>query len=397
SVVKFGSGHRVAVHDARTEPGGNRALRSVAAIFRPNVAVLWLHPATLGDGLEAARAVRQAGCELVLGTGPLVDLWPDGAGRIPELDGLLASAGSSTLLSALDAVAEGAGSQELVSVLASSPEALTDLPVDRKLVDYARYSKGVAPPWPSVAPVDLSRGRWKQALLRRTLPQSGVSPVFLHAEDGQLLPSQVVVNDIKSSTLLGIRTFDLVARPGCSPPGGSWLDEFLRTLSPTGGAVQSSLCLRLPVDPAKVDDIPLLDLPALGVVAVDLGEVTAGDEMALKAAIGAASRCRRRDLQPTGTLVVGRPGYGPEVEVRGLERAVGERFPTWAGVEVRLGTVDPGAWGDWLDAPSPGFRPPGVDDERTALAQRGRDALAVVPPPPPNLRRLVRWAYRMGR
>jgi len=397
SVVKFGSRHRVALHDARTEPGGNRALRSVAAIFRPDVAVLWLHPASLGDGLEAARAVRQAGCELVLGTGPLVDLWPEGAGRIPELDGLLASDGSSVILSALDAVASGCDSHELVTVLATASELRSDLPVDRKLVDYARYSRGMSPPWPFSPGGDVSAAWWRQALSRRNSASAAVSPVFLHGEDGQLLPPATVLEDIRSAVLLGIQRFDLVARPSCSPPGGPWLESFLPGLRREGGTEPSSLRLRLAIDPADVDEVPLLDLPTLGVVAVDLGDVTAGDDSALDVAIRAASACRRQKLLPTGTLVLGRPGYSPELEVRGLESALGERFPTWAGVEVRLGTVDSAAWADWLDAPSPGFRPPGIDEDRMALAERARDALTFVPSPPPNLRRLAKWAYRLRR
>jgi len=396
SVVKFGSPHQVAVHDARIEPGGNRALRSVATIFRPDVAVLWLHPATLGDGLEAARAVRQAGCELVLGTGPLVDLWPEGAGRIPELDGLLPSAGSSTILSALDAVASGRGSQELGGVLASVSEARSDLPVDRKLLDYARYRRGTGAPWPWPVRTSVPAGRWKRAFRRRHSIQS-VSPVFLHGEDGQPLSPQTVLDDIRGAVLLGIQNFDLVPRPLCLPPGGAWLAEFLPGLRQEDGGAKSPLRLRLAIDPLALDDVPLLDLPTLGVVAVDLGEVTAGDDASLDSVLLAAAACRRQKLEPTGTLVLGRPGYAPDLEVRGLERAVGERFPTAAGLEVRPGTVDAAAWGDWLDAPSPAFEPPGLDPDRIALAQRAREALAQVPPPQPNLRRLAKWVYGMRR
>ena len=151
----------------------------------------------------------------------------------------------------------------------------------------------------------------------------------------------------------------------------------------------SPLRLRLALAPMAFDEVPLVDLPTLGVVAIDFGEVTAGDEAALESAIVAASACRRQRVEPTGVLVLGRPGYAPELEVRGLERAVGERFPTAAGIEVRLGTVDLSSWVDWLDAPSPSFQPPGLSDERIALAERAHRALVVEPPELSPLRRLV--------
>ena len=55
----------------------------------------------VADGLEAARAVRHAGCPLVLATGPLVDCWAAGARRIPEVDGLLPTGAEAALLAAL--------------------------------------------------------------------------------------------------------------------------------------------------------------------------------------------------------------------------------------------------------------------------------------------------------
>jgi hypothetical protein len=327
---------------------------------------------------------------LVLGTGPLVELWAEGAGRIPELDGLLPSSSLTGLLASLDVVASGGASSALAEALSISSGVRADLKNDRKLVDYAAYSEGMGAPWPTHSRIQPSRPRRLVNLVRRAPRAPVVSPVVVHDEEGVLLPPGEVMEEIRQCDLLGIGAIDLVAGPQSLPPDGDWYRSFLPSLRVAGGARRSSRRIRLAAGAASIDQLPLAELDSMGVVAIDLGEVPAGDEPSVADARGAARRCRRHGLQPTGSLVLGRPGFSMDLERLGVEEALADGFPTEAAIEVRLGAVDPAAWTDWLDAPSGEFSPPGMSEERVALVHRAREALQPTGPERRGLRVLAR-------
>jgi len=376
TAVKLGTGHRVTVHDARNDPEGNRSLRSIVKVIAPDLCVLWLHPATLEDGLEATRAVRQAGGSVIVGTGPLVDLWPDGACRIPELDGLLPGQSAAGLGSALAVLAAGGTGQAFIEALSecSGPLRCRD-PLERKLLDYAVYSRSADALWPAPRPDALGRLR-RLALPRAAArPQPPASVVLLHDESGQPAATDAVIADIASCALLGIRRLDLAAACDAAALDVGWFAELFSQLARYRAEQPLHFRLRVPLSTAQLQEMGFERLHAAGVDGVDLGAVNGGDPEALTAAISAAQSCRAAGIFPTGVLLLGCAGYDLEEDRQGVSRAIRAEFPSTAGVDVRIGSVDTARWFDWLDAPGMDFHPPGLERERLVLADRARLAL----------------------
>lgn len=339
SAVKFGSNHRALVHDERhpdvAGAGPVGALRSLSRALQPDVAVIWLHPATLADGLEAARQARHAGCGTVFGAGPLVALWPAAAGRVLEVDGLVSS--RAGLLAALDLVESGGRATELAACLAR-PEA-GDSQVDRKLLDYAAYVGVAGPSWP---------GTGRPRFARSDKGRFAASAVRL--DDGALA-------DLNECALLGIRFVDLVGEGG----DDAWWTDFAAALP--GGPR-----LRLRATPARLRRLALNELSAGGVVAVNLGTVGAGSPD-VEEACAVATLARRAGLSVGVTALVGVSGYDAADEDRGVQRLQGAGIE----VEVRLpASIGDDRWMDYADAPSAGFVPRGLDADRLALATRQR-------------------------
>jgi hypothetical protein len=361
SAVKLCSPHRVFVHDARRGEGG-RSLRSVATLHDPDVSIVQLHPALLADGLEATRAVRHSGRPLVIGTGPLVDLWPEGARRIPELDGLLPTTGHGALLDALARLARGAPARELAEALAGPPGPPPDgpVPTERKLLDYAGY-RCVPGRWPGT-PAHVRRrpdkGRWAAT----TIP--------LHDEDGRALGPGEVLDEMAACDLIGIRWQALVPGTGRAPLPLDWWHDLLEVLRIAAGRAPASRQVRASMAPAVTRRTSLGDLRSLGIVAIDLGDVDPGDPEGVEQALQAGRACRRAGLEASATVLLGRPGYALDEERRGLEQLRAAELRVEVGVRVHVGTVDVGAWTDQLDAPSAGFVPPGVDPGRLDLVRR---------------------------
>lgn len=369
SAAKFASPHRVMVHDARqgtdTDPRGS--VRAVARVQRPDVAVVWLHPATLGSALEAARAVRHAGCSCVLGAGPLVRLAPQAAARLVELDGLL-TCSPGALNTALDVVARGGQADALAEALASGGG--PSVPLDRKLLDYAAY-RGL--PAPDVArPVGPGRvGSDKGRFAASTVP--------LHASDGSLLDPVEVVEDMRSCVLLGIQRLHLLPDPfGAPPDAGFW--QAVLASPPAPG-------LRVSVPPPMLRQLALNEV-ARSVQTLDFGAVAAGDAEAVDDLRSAAATCRRARLDVSATVLLGVHGYGAAGEDSGIERLAGAGLDLAFAVPARIG--DDPAWGDWLDAPSPDFVPPGTDAGRLDRARRLSRARPVHKRHRPQLSSLLR-------
>ncbi len=358
------------VHDARRPRGGAEgSLRSVAALHRPDVVVIWLHPATLADGLAAARAVRHAGTTLVLGAGPLIDLWPDGARLLPELDGLLASSGRAALLAALEVVSTGGPAGALRDALGTPAAAGATDPPDRKLVDYAAYRRCARGGWPG------QPDRPPSGLLRFGPPvdkgRGATTAVPLHDDVGGVLPPEAVVDDVVACDLLGIRWLDLTAGTGAAPHPTWWSDLLgrVRLLRAGPGALRR---LRIAVQPADVARLPLSELTECGVAAIDLGDLDAGDAVQRDTAVAAAAACRSAGVEPWAAVALGAPGYALRDEQDGLDAIRGAGVEVDVGAATRPGVADPVAWRDWLEAPSASFVPPDVDPARLDLARRLR-------------------------
>jgi len=374
--VKLGTQHRVTVHDARNDPEGNRSLRSIVKVIAPDLCVLWLHPATLEDGLEAARAVRQAGGSVIVGTGPLVDLWPDGACRIPELDGLLPGQSAAGLGSALAVLASGGTGQAFIEGLSQQPgSGLCREPLERKLLDYAVYSCSADSLWPPLRSDAVGRLRRLALPKAAARPRPPISLVLLHDESSEPVDPDDIIADIASCALLGIRQLDLAAAPEGPALDAPWFASLFSRLARYRAEAPFSFQLRVPLSPPLLQEMGFERLHAAGVESVDLGTVNGGDPEALTAAIRAAESCKEAGIFPTGVLLLGCVGYDLEEDRQGVARAIRAAFPSTAGVDVRIGSVDTARWADWLDAPGMDFHPPGLERERLVLADRARQAL----------------------
>jgi hypothetical protein len=425
SVVKYGTPHRVVVHDTAPEEvwagrgeqaaiaarlGGGTAgalrersglpaaLRAATSTFGPDLAVLWLHPAALVDGLAAARAVRDAGCPLVLGAGPLPAGWPEAARRLPELDGLLPGGGAAAaaaLLAALDAIVAAAGgagpipgrggerlglAARLAAALALPDRAMAgaaaflEIPaIDRKLLDYAVYRRAPGPPWPPrEAPGRVGSDKGRFAVT--AVPLAGWPTDSPGAASDFCAPG-TVLSEVRACALLGIPWVDLeTGSSGGHAPPQAWVESLLVALRGDTDRGAPPPRRRLRLDPAAARALAH-DLRPAGIVAVDLGEVPAGDGAALREALEAAEELRRVRIDPCGTILLGAPGYREKDEEAGLARAMAASFPTDAGIPVRPGSLDDPAWSAWLDAPRADFVPPGIDDATVARALRARGVL----------------------
>lgn len=359
TAVMLGSRHRAFVHDARASAGGNREVRSVAAVHRANVAVIWLHPALLADGLEAARAARQGGCSLVLGAGPLIGLWPEAARGAVELDGLLGPCGAAGLLAALDCDAARGTARDFLHAL----EQTGDLPetargVDRKLLDYAAY-RGL-PRGRAVPGVRVDKGR------------RAATPVLLHDGAGRLRTVEELARELDTCALLGIprRSLEVV---GDGPvPDPDVLEAVLR-------GRQDGARYQLPV--AGPLPLPQLGrLLRLGLVTLSIGTV-AVDPEALGLLGARIAAWRAAGAQVCGDLVFG--SLPLPVEEEGLEvaRRLDVRFDAHLRVQLPPASrEDQRRWDAWLGAPRADFHPPVPDGERRIeLVERGRVLLGATP------------------
>ncbi len=352
TAVMLGSPHRSFVHDARASAGGNREVRSVAAVHRADVAVIWMHPALLADGLEAARSARLGGCSLVLGAGPLISLWPEAARGAVELDGLISASGAPGLLAALDQEAKGGSARGFLDALARTG----DLPlaargVDRKLLDYAAY-RGL-PGGTTLPGLRVDKGR------------HAATPVPLHDGQGRLREVDELRRDLDACALLGIPRRALELTGGGPVPSP---DDLQSLLQGRDDAAQ----YQVPVGEA-LEDRQLGRLRRLGVVTLSVGPVAvAPDSLELLGSRVAA--WRGAGARVCGELVFGLRSM--EVEEQGLEVARSLDVDFGAQLRVPLPPADEEArrrWGVWLGAPRADFHPPVPGGERRSeLAERGR-------------------------
>ena len=312
------------------------------------------------QSVRSRKCLLLSGSPLVIGTGPLVDLWPDGARRLPELDGLLAGGGEAGLLEALNRLACGDDARGLTEALALPPRPGPGgpEPTDRKLLDYAAYQL-VEPGWPVERPGHSrpDKGRW------------AASRVPLHDAGGCPLGPGAVLNDIARCDALGIPWQALVPGPGLPPLDLDYWDDLLEVLR-LASRSRGRRSLRLSMSPAVARRSSLTDLSSLDVAGIHLGTVDAGDRAATDEAKVAGRACRRARLTATVTVLLGQPGYSLEEETAGLDLIRSAGLPVRAAVEARVGTVDPDAWAVQLEAPTNRFVPPGADPARVELARR---------------------------
>ncbi len=376
STVKLATRYRVVVHDARQGEEANRGLRSIAKLVQPDLCLLWLHPASLAGSLEAARALRQTGGSVLVGTGPLVDLWPEGACRIPELDGLLPELRPGGLCRALDVLAAaGSGASFAEALSGQHPDLQAGAPLERKLLDYAVYdcsADGMWPPQPAVGGGPIAR---LTAMSRAQRRPPAVSSVLLQDVQGAWVEPDDLLSDLRSCALLGIDWLDLRSVTGQDDPDTRFFVRLFSALARCRASAARTQHLRVTLSAALLRDLGVDRLQAAGVRAVHLGTINGGDAEALAAAVDMAAACRAAGLYPSGVLLLGCSGYHLEEDRRGVSTAIRAGFPLSAGVDVRVGSVDARRWSNWLDAPGSEFVPPGLEPERVVLADRARLAL----------------------
>ena len=393
--VKLATRHRVVVHDARQGDDANRGLRSISKLVQPDLCLLWLHPASLEGSLEAARALRQTGSSVLVGTGPLVDLWADGACRIPELDGLLPQLSPGGLCRALDVLGAAGSGVALAEALAGQhPDLQLRDPLERKLLDYAVYdcsADGMWPPQPRTNGGPISRLAARGRAQRR-LP--AVSSVFLQDMQGDPIEPADLLADLRSCALLGIDWLDFRSVAGLEEPDTPFFMSLFSALARHRVTSTRTQQLRVTLSVSQLHDLGVDRLQAAGVRAVHLGTINGGDAEALAAAVDAAATCRAQGLYPSGVLLLGCSGYDLEEDRRGVSTAIRAGFPLIAGVDVRVGSVDVGRWNDWLDAPGAEFAPPGLEPARVVLADRARLALQSGGEPGSGLRAAARQFLR---
>jgi hypothetical protein len=367
SAVKFGSTHRVSVHDAR-HPSPTK-LRNVVAIHRPDVAIVWLDPALLAGGLEAARAVRHAGCPLVLGAGPLVDTWLDGARRIPEIDGLLRSDAAGELLASLAVIASDGSAESLAKALKGDeercPSPSPESTLDRKLVDYAAYTaspEGWPPPQPTPPSRLLGLGGTSDK------GRFAASRVVMSDLSGALLTPQEVLSDMRACTLLGIPWQELCPSSDGPPPDPAWwnaLFTLLRSSPPFGRAIPTRL--RIQSDPSVVRTFPMSELRSLGVSCIDLADVRCDSLEAVEEALAAGRSVRRAGIDCSLTALLGGTGCPRAEEEQGLRSLRRSSAHVTMRIDVEVGAQDAAAWASWLEAPGPTFVPPGIASQTVRL------------------------------
>jgi hypothetical protein len=360
TAVMLGSRHRSFVHDARASAGGNREVRSVAAVHRADVAVIWMHPALLADGLEAARSARLGGCSLVLGAGPLVSLWPEAARGAVELDGLVEADGAPGLLAGLHQEAVGGSARDFLGALGQTGDVVAAARgVDRKLLDYAAYRSlpgGTPLPW-----LRVDKGR------------HAATTVHLHDTQGRLRGLEDLRRELDGCALLGIPRRALLPTgegPAPSP------DELESLLSGRDDAARYQVPLTVPLE-----DRQLGRLLRLGVMTLSVGSVPVVSRSLelLGTRVGA---WRAAGARVCGELVFGL--HPLAVEEQGLEvaRALDVDF----GVQLRVplppqSDEDRRRWDVWLGAPRADFHPPVPGGERRIeLTERARVLLGARPP-----------------
>lgn len=353
TAVLLGSRHRAFVHDARRDPGGNRAVRSVAAVHKAHVAVIQFHPALLADGLEAARAARHGGATLVLAAGPLVTLWPDAVRGAPEIDGLVTS--PSGLLAALEATGESA---EAFQAALNRDEPLPPAArgIDRKLLDYAAY-RGL-PGGAALPGLRVDKGR------------HAASPILLHA-GGALRSTEDLRRELDVCALLGIPRRAFVATEGAPRPDTRTWIELLRGRTDGGR-------YRLPLADGASDE-QVAALLRAGVQTLDVGP-RAADPAELGALAPHARAWRAAGARVALDLVFGLRSLDEEERALSVARTLGAdvhvqlRVPLPPTAEGRPG------WDAWLGAPRADFHPPVPDGERRIeLAERARVLLSAQP------------------
>ena len=360
TAVKLGSRHRAFVHDARQHPARDRSCQAAATVLRARVGVVEVHPASIVPALASARALRSAGVDLVLATGPLAASHRDRLGALPEFDGVVHPGAPTALLTALGCVAAGSPADELAAacLLPPSPPPDDARGADRKLLDYARYRQAHPTDRPRGG-ARLDKGRWS------------ATRILLRDETGALRSAEDVRAEREECILLGIPRQSLTG----ARPDRAWLDAVLQPA--IGGTAIAPAPKELPTDAPLAADV------------LDLGDLLVADPDAL--AWGAAWLTQARAARKP---VVGRAvfqGLDLEQEEQGLTILQG-----WGlSLDAVLAVEPDESWAAWFDAPWPGFVPDVPGGERTLeLVERARVLLRAHPAPRVRAlaSRLVRWA-----
>ena len=299
----------------------------------------------------------------------MVAVWPSGARKLPELDGLLPGNATTQLLAGLEVISRGGSGLELSDTL-KSKESSVHLArcLDRKLVDYAAY-------------IDVSGG-WPPTHLP---PPSRLLGIGAESDKGRFAASRVTITtlsgtpvdpqetlqDIGECELLGIPWQELRPSWGCSSHDTQWWKELLALLQQRPpGRREIPTQFRLQLRPKIARSLPLSDLRQLAVVSIDLGEISCSRPDEVEEALVAVRATRRSGITASLTAVLGTsPDLSVEDEERGLRqlRSVGAQLDAY--LRINTEELELREWSSWLEAPKPNFHPPGVHPEKLRLVE----------------------------
>jgi len=299
----------------------------------------------------------------------MVDIWASGARKLPELDGLLPSTGTSQLLAGLEVISRGGSALELSRTLgAEAPSLHFPRCLDRKLVDYAAYSD-VSGGWPPthLPPPSRLLGIGAESDKGRF----AASRVTITTTSGAPVEPQEVLEDIGECELLGIPWQELRPSWGCSSHDTQWWRELLGLLQQrTPGRREVPTQFRLQLRPKLARSLPLSDLRQLAIVSIDLGEVACSRPDEVEEALAAARATRRSGITASLTAVLATsPGLSVEDEERGLRQLRSAGVQLDAYLRINREELELREWSSWLEAPKPNFHPPGVHPEKLHLVE----------------------------
>lgn len=382
SAVKYASPHQALVHDAR-HPSSRDSIRNTTAIHRPDLVLVWMDAAYLIDGLRACREVRQAGCETVLATGPLVTTWPEAASSLPEIDGLVGHWSPSSLLGQLSVLARSGSAADLRASSQPDPgpgnhsssldPQCEDYVIDRKLVDYAKYVRNPAD-WPGLAlppPSQLAR-----IGVSSDKGRNSSSQIMLWEASGSLASPMRVASDTAECALLGIpwqrlHAMDSGHAPGLSQdlPDKGWWTTLLELLAEQPAGLGPTRVRRsIGLAPSILRQLKPGLLAVAAVQRIHLGELSSDDATSLDDLEAALRSMRRRGIACSArVLLPASPAEPGALRVR-LEtlRKLGVRLHVV--VDLPRSSLLGSAWSSWLSAPRPDFIPKEVSEDALAIA-----------------------------
>ena len=301
SAVKFGSTHRISMHDAARAGLGSDAARAVSVHNADAVLIDW-HPAARDGARAVAETASDAKAVIAVVSDPahLEVAAADG-----PYAGALSRSNPAGLVSLMNALGENADATGIATALTIHGDLDSPVMTDRKLLDYARYQESAG-------------ARWRAAVRSfRPVAELSGSPL---SDKGRFAASTVrleedvdrVVLDVNECVLLGIPWIDL---RGSVPAGvlTELLPRLARLRADTPGLHPGLGGLRLRLLPGDIGSLDDDAARGAGIVALDFGLL---DARSAPAAIGAAVGARESGWVTTAEFALGREGADADTDAR---------------------------------------------------------------------------------